>query len=192
MLIDSISKTISQKMLDASIIPIEDKDIYYYGLQLIVSTIIKGMGLMAIALLFDKAIEAMIFIGVFGVLRINAGGFHLDTYFKCFVVTSASMMLCIWIGSTIPLSLIPYIITCCLVITTLLILLYAPVDNPNRPLNGNEHKKFRIRSLNAIIFLAIVIISLYFLKLELHRYICIASLAILFEGITLLPVWKSL
>lgn len=64
MLIDSISKTISQKMLDASIIPIEDKDIYYYGLQLIVSTIIKGMGLMAIALLFDKAIEAMIFIGV--------------------------------------------------------------------------------------------------------------------------------
>ncbi|SHJ35775.1 accessory gene regulator ArgB-like protein [Lutispora thermophila] len=190
MFIDSISKTISQKMLDASIISIEDKDIYYYGLQLIVSTIVKGMGLLIIALLFDKVVEALIFIGAFGLLRINAGGFHLDTYFKCFVVTSAFMMLCIWIGNMIPLSIAPYIIICCLAMTALFILLYAPVDNPNRPLNGKEYKKFRVRSLYIMYFFAITIILVCFIKTELYKYMCIASLSILFEGITLLPVWK--
>jgi len=189
--IDNISKTVSQKMLDASIISIEDKDVYYYGLQLIVSTIIKGMGLMIMALLFDKAIEALIFIAAFGILRINAGGFHLDTYFKCFIVTSASMMLCIWLGSVIPLSLVPYIIISTLAITALIIIRYAPVDNPNRPLNANEHKKFRIRSIYTIMIMAIIIIALYYVKNELYSYTCIASLAIMFEGITLLPIWKS-
>ncbi|HHY78099.1 MAG TPA: accessory gene regulator B family protein [Clostridiales bacterium] len=191
MFIDNISKTVSQKMLDASIISIEDKDVYYYGLQLIVSTIIKGMGLMIMALLFDKAIEALIFIAAFGILRINAGGFHLDTYFKCFIVTSASMMLCIWLGSVIPLSLVPYIIISTLAITALIIIRYAPVDNPNRPLNANEHKKFRIRSIYTIMIMAIIIIALYYVKNELYSYTCIASLAIMFEGITLLPIWKS-
>jgi len=189
--IDNISKTVSQKMLDASIISIEDKDVYYYGLQLIVSTIIKGMGLMIMALLFDKAIEALIFIAAFGILRINAGGFHLDTYFKCFIVTSATMMLCIWLGSVIPLSLVPYIIISTLAITALIIIRYAPVDNPNRPLNANEHKKFRIRSIYTIMIMAIIIIALYYVKNELYSYTCIASLAIMFEGITLLPIWKS-
>jgi len=178
-------------MLDASIISIEDKDVYYYGLQLIVSTIIKGMGLMIMALLFDKAIEALIFIAAFGILRINAGGFHLDTYFKCFIVTSATMMLCIWLGSVIPLSLVPYIIISTLAITALIIIRYAPVDNPNRPLNANEHKKFRIRSIYTIMIMAIIIIALYYVKNELYSYTCIASLAIMFEGITLLPIWKS-
>lgn len=191
MFIDNISKTVSQKMLDASIISIEDKDVYYYGLQLIVSTIIKGMGLMIMALLFDKAIEALIFIAAFGILRINAGGFHLDTYFKCFIVTSATMMLCIWLGSVIPLSLVPYIIISTLAITALIIIRYAPVDNPNRPLNANEHKKFRIRSIYTIMIMAIIIIALYYVKNELYSYTCIASLAIMFEGITLLPIWKS-
>lgn len=191
MFIDNISKTVSQKMLDASIISIEDKDVYYYGLQLIVSTIIKGMGLMIMALLFDKAIEALIFIAAFGILRINAGGFHLDTYFKCFIVTSASMMLCIWLGSVIPLSLVSYIIISTLAITALIIIRYAPVDNPNRPLNANEHKKFRIRSIYTIMIMAIIIIALYYVKNELYSYTCIASLAIMFEGITLLPIWKS-
>lgn len=191
MFIDNISKAVSKKMLDASIISIEDKDVYYYGLQLIVSTIIKGMGLMIIALLFDKVIEALVFIAAFGILRINAGGFHLDTYFKCFIVTSASMMLCIWLGSIIPLSLALYIIICILAMTTLIVIRHAPVDNPNRPLSANEHKKFRIRSLYTIMLLAIIVIALYYVKTELYSYLCIASLAIMFEGITLLPVWKS-
>lgn len=191
MLIDKISKAVSQKMLDASVISIEDKDIYYYGLQLIVSTIIKGMGLMIIALLFDKALEALIFIGAFGILRINAGGFHFDTYFKCFVVTSASMMLCIWIGSIAPLPLVPYIIACALAIAALSVFRYAPVDNPNRPLSEKECKKFRTRSLYAIIIISVIIIALCYVKADLNRYLCIASLAIMFEGITLLPIWKS-
>jgi len=191
MLIDKISKAVSQKMLDASVISIEDKDIYYYGLQLIVSTIIKGMGLMIIAILFDKAIEALIFIGAFGILRINAGGFHLDTYFKCFVVTSASMMLCIWIGSITPLQLVPYIIACALVITVLLVFRYAPVDNPNRPLSAREHRKFRIRSIYTIMIMVIIIIALYYVKTQLYKYLCIASLSIMFEGLTLLPVWRN-
>jgi len=192
MFIDNISKAVSQKMLDASVISIEDKDVYYYGLQLIVSTIIKGMGLMLIALLFDKVIEAIVFIAAFGILRINAGGFHLDTYFKCFVVTSASMMLCIWIGSITPLPLVPYIIACTLAITALIVVRHAPVDNPNRPLSSAEQKKFRIRSIYTIMIIAIIIITVYCLKAEFYSYVCIASLAVMFEGITLLPVWKKI
>ena len=187
-MIDDISGVVAQKILDAGIIRSEDHDIYYYGLQLVVSTIIKVFGLIFIAVLFKKVIEAVIFLTVFGFMRINAGGLHLDTYMKCFIATAASMMLIIWAGSSIPSYLSFYIISVALAISFLLIIRYAPVDNPNRTLSKREHGIYRKRSIYAITIQIIIIVTAYFINIKLYRYCSIASLSVLFESLTLLPL----
>lgn len=70
--------------------------------------------------------------------------------------------------------------------TIILVLIYAPVDSKNKPLNEREYKKYRKISIY-IVFLQVVIISIsYFLNNDLFFYCNIAAVAILIEGLTLI------
>ena len=68
------------------------KEVYIYGIEIILSTLIEMVTILLLAALFSEITEGLIFIGGFFFLRIFSGGYHADTYRKCFLVTIGAFL----------------------------------------------------------------------------------------------------
>ncbi|MGB7603953.1 MAG: accessory gene regulator B family protein [Lutisporaceae bacterium] len=190
-MIDRLSRKITQSLIDKEIISFDDWEVYMYGLQMMISGIVKLIGFMIIAWVLGWIVEAIVFITTFSLLRVNAGGYHADTYLKCFLVTSIATFLSIGIvkyyfvsGSIIYIAIIS-------LLAGALVLFYAPVDTPNKRMVGNEKKIFRRRSIVVLTLEISVIVIAYFISPKISIFCNIAAMAMLFEGITLTPLFAE-
>lgn len=82
-MINRLSTLISDQFVKHNIIPKDAKDVYTYGVEITISSIIGFLITLAIGLLFDSLINAMIFYVIFISLRSMTGGYHAKTYLKC-------------------------------------------------------------------------------------------------------------
>ena len=55
-------------------------DIYIYGFELLVSSVIETISLLLIGLLTGKFVETVIFIISFSSIRVFSGGYHANSY----------------------------------------------------------------------------------------------------------------
>jgi accessory gene regulator B len=190
MLIDTLSRRLVQRMLDKEIIKFDDWEIYMFGIQLIVSAVFKLIGFMTFAWVLGWTVEALIFLTIFGMIRVNTGGYHAKSYLMCFIVTGTMMTAAILLSkiylvhSTVAL---PVILT----VAVALILIYAPVDSANRRLNTKEREVNRIRSLLMAFFLSAIILLAYWLYPQGLIFCNVAAMAMLFESMTLAPIFAD-
>lgn len=187
-MIDSISKYSTEMLVNNRIIDKEDYDVYFYGMQIVYSTVIKSIGLILSALALGIVKEMIIYLFCFIWLRKYAGGVHADRYITCFLVTLTISALPIILILNIPyLNSIYYIIGSCIV-AILLLFKYAPTDTPNKPIYAEQRKILHRKSMYAGITFFSIIIFLYVFVDQLSIYCCIASTALLIEALTLLPI----
>lgn len=62
-------------------------EIYVYGFELLISSIIETGALLFVGFLIGKFIETILFLFSFSSIRFFSGGYHANSYIKCFVVT---------------------------------------------------------------------------------------------------------
>ncbi|SCY50596.1 accessory gene regulator ArgB-like protein [Alkaliphilus peptidifermentans] len=179
-----ISKTLEMNNL----IKDEDIDFYRYGLELIIITILKGAGLLILAAIIGIVKETIVFIIFFTSLRVQAGGVHSQSVWKCFVITCLMTFSAIYISKLIPQDYEKIYQYFMMIFALMGIWLFAPMDTPNRRLNAKEKKKYRKRSIATIIIACFVIISIGLLGSNYQIYATIAVTAIAFEGVTLIPI----
>ena len=80
-----IAEIIVSFMLKNKVISSEQEviEFYTYGVEITVSSILNVVLVMAIGLIINKPMEALLFLCVFIFVRSFTGGFHADTYFRC-------------------------------------------------------------------------------------------------------------
>ena len=116
----------------------------------------------------------------FCVPRAPAGGFHADTYWRCFFTTLGILTSIIILGSRV--FLYWHIRLVIILIILLLIWIYAPVDHPNKPILSLERRK---RLKNASLLITLIFIGISYAIPE--KYASVATFALLCEAL-LLPV----
>lgn len=110
-------------------------DVYVYGIEIILSTLVEIAVILSLATLFSEILEGVLFIGTFFSLRIFSGGYHAETYQKCFLVTTGAF-LCVQIITKIACDLhLEIAIQILLLIAGAYIIFYAPVLNKNQPIS---------------------------------------------------------
>lgn len=139
----------------------QKRTVYYYGFFILLSATIKMIALLSVAWIFGALLPAVVVIAVFGSLRSFAGGYHMDTYGKCVLVSmfmflsSALLARYTWIywSNTTILLLI-----CITFITGLVMIIkYAPKDTPNKPIIGSKNiRKYKTFSLVYFLLLTII------------------------------------
>ena len=106
---------ITDLLLREEIIDIEDRDIYLYGLELIVSTISTLIITVIMGGLLHSLLPAICYFFALATLRTQAGGYHATSYWNCdalytvllFITLLTVKTLCeIQIDSVIPLLII--------------------------------------------------------------------------------------
>lgn len=135
----------------------EKKRVYYYGFQVVIGGLVKGVLLVLLTLLlgiFHSTFSVLFF---FAALRIFAGGYHMDSYTRCMITSFGIFIL---LGLLVEYTQIywslPILIA--LSVSTFIIALisaikWAPADTPYKPIT-NPKKIKNLKTLSILVVLA--------------------------------------
>ena len=140
-----ISVKITDKLISLKTINSVDRDIYEYGVQHILITLLNITTVIIIGIVLNAVIEAIAFITAFIPLRIFAGGFHFSTPIKCYIFSSCFVAAVLLAMRYVNISILIYCLLYCLAIVIILIL--SPVEDVNKPLDQVEKKVYRKKTI---------------------------------------------
>lgn len=167
-MIASLAQYMADILLKNEIIDNKKLDIYIYGFEVLISSIVSILIAFLIGLLFSQLIECTVFLAIFIYLRMYSGGYHADTYFKCNIFFTINLIIVMIIIK----KSIHYSVYVCLAIDTfcvLIILLWAPIENKYKPIEKYIRKKFKTNSL----FLAMLFSALTIIEYKINIHYCI-------------------
>ena len=177
-MIDRLAARISYQMYKSKLYTHEQIRQIQYGLQSVMS---EGVKLFFIGLLlyFSGYLWYGIFaILVFGSVRIWAGGYHADSYFKCFIVSMGIIYATVFMGLYIQNDIFFLIEG---IFVFIIIYIFAPADHRNQPIISSKRRK-KIKRI-AIAMTTFWVIVLYFISSP-WKYIGMHS--ILFEAMIII------
>lgn len=86
----NISSRLADKLLAQKKFCHYDREVYIYGIELIISTLAGLISIIGISKLYSDTILGVVFIIFFVPLRLFTGGYHAKTYGKCYFVSMFS------------------------------------------------------------------------------------------------------
>lgn len=175
-MISKLSNYLTDKLLSNGTIGDEDKELYIYGLFMLLSQLMFFIITCIFGLVLNCIIESIIFYISFQFIRKYAGGYHASTETRCEVLSTLSILSCIVV---IRLSKTYDIQTVLLLITTLsavCIFVFCPIDTPEKPLSDKEYKYFRKVSWLILLAIVLAIIVSYVFKFQMVTVPCCMSL----------------
>lgn len=138
----------------------EDKEIYKYALNIILSSLIHIATVMILGLCFNLLIESLVYYFAFIIIRKFAGGYHAKTPSKCYVFSLIAMISVLWLIKIFLFfhcGIIRQIIILIGLICVFIICVIAPLDTDNKLLNNKEKNIYR--GVSIIIALVLLVIS---------------------------------
>ncbi len=144
------------------------KEIYIYGIELLISSFISTSVILLIGLLTKTFFESVIFLISFSAIRVYTGGYHSMTYLRCNII-SASSYVAIVIFFYLFRDLIanPIVLLSGYFLTMILALVFAPVKHENKELDTADIKKYKLLSLLMItVVFAVCSIGYYVFEIE--------------------------
>ena len=160
-----------------NIISEDETEIYQYGLEMILSTILNCMIVLLLGALMNEPLAAVIFFIIFALVRSSSGGYHADTYLKCNSIFAVNLiMVLLWVKFAAPF----YFIVCHVIfilIYFMMVTKYAPIENPNKTLSDLQKKHNKVLSIiYGIILTAISLILWYGFDLKKYAMLIAATM----------------
>lgn len=167
-MIKYLSDNITDFFYSNNIIQEEDKEIYVYGLQLIISTIIGITLILVLGLILKKLFYSIIFLISFIPIRMYSGGYHANSYVKCNLTLISLYLVAMSAVIFTPSVYVIRISVIMAIITIYIILKYAPVDNENKRLT--ENRKKGNKKITVFILFAFCLIGVVMYKINIQLF----------------------
>lgn len=188
-MIYKVSGCITRLLCKESIIPEDQMELYDYGFQITIANAANFVIALLIGFCFHAVPQMAFIYCIFVSLRFFCGGYHANSYGRCFLLFAATCMACLWAAEWMAgcregrLLLLPT----SLLLLGLCIWKRAPVENPNRPMTDVEKKIFKKRSIQTYSFWTTLGIILW----ALHQASLTASLISAFIAVSILMILKE-
>ena len=162
----------------------EDRKLYEYGFHMLFAKGFFFLLTILLGCLFRIIVESIVFFLFFSAIRSYAGGVHAKKESSCTILTSGALFATIavikWSIVTdqllVPLSVI--------LASAVIILVYAPLDSPEKPLDQEEKKRFR--KISGLLLLLISIVAIVSLVVQRKQFFSVCAGSLGLEGILLL------
>ena len=137
-------------------------DIYKYGVEITISSIIGFILILIIGLIFKSLMQALIFYIIFIILRSFTGGYHASSYLKCNLIFSIVASLVIFFSKAATEVRFSTGIINILFLPALSVFIWlAPIENPNKLIEKKRRIYFKTGSVLAAVILYILSLILY-------------------------------
>lgn len=144
-LLARLAVKIVNNLVHSGVIKEEDAEIYIYGINQILTSVLNVSSALIIGLIFGVFPEIAVFMAAYIPLRSFAGGYHAKTPLSCYVF-SVIMLIVVSIGLKY-LHLADWVYYAVLVAATLVVLVLFPVEDRNKPLDEIEQKVYKRRTI---------------------------------------------
>jgi accessory gene regulator B len=146
-MLEKLSVSLTAYFLLRGIITEDSREIYAYGFELILSTALNFALTFALAILYGRPLDALIYLLSTFPLRTFGGGWHANTHFLCSLMHAcaftAASWVSFWLWSYAPLWVAIALMAAVLIIT----LARAPSEHPDNPLTPDARVKSRRRCI---------------------------------------------
>ncbi|MCM1284711.1 MAG: accessory gene regulator B family protein [Acetobacter sp.] len=175
-MISKLSTCLTEKLLSNGTISEEDKDLYIYGLFMLISHLMFFIIACIFGLILGCVFESIIFYIAFQFIRRYAGGYHASTETRCEVLSTLSILACIVVirlSKTYDIQITLLIISA---LSAVCIFVFCPLDTPEKPLSDKEFRYFRKVSWIVLLVIIAVIVVSYIFKFKMVTVPCCLSL----------------
>ncbi len=162
----------------------ESRDVYVYGLDIILSTILNLVCVCIFSLIVGRFVFAIIYMIFFVGLRTVAGGYHANTHLGCLLVMLAAFGLSLLLLYVVPTMYYLWISFVMIVLSASLIFTLAPVDHPNKPLDKEDKKRLKALSRSVISLEMALIAGCWVVIPHLDIYIMAATLGMVTSALS--------
>lgn len=155
---------ITDSLVHAGAVPIEDKALYEFGIRQGIFLVINIATAVLIGLLSGMLWQTVIFLIAYNPIRSYAGGYHAGTPLVCYLISIPMV-----VGVLFGIKLIPwngYAVAIVLILTGVVIWLLAPVEDANKPLDQLERKVYGRKARIYMVVLAGLAVVLWFAELK--------------------------
>lgn len=129
----------------SDVVKAEDAEIYIYGINQILVSVVNVLSALIIGLIFDVFCEIAVFMVAYIPLRSFAGGFHAKTPLRCYIF-SIIMLIVVSTGIKYPF-LTEWVYCAVLVASFVIVLILSPIEDKNKPLDELENKVYKKRTI---------------------------------------------
>ena len=163
---------------------------YYFGFQVAIGSIVKTALLVAVSTILGVMVPTLIVSISFALLRKVAGGYHMDTYGKCLLVSIGFFVAAALIAKHTnrywSITWLVILITLTFTIGLYILKKYAPKDTPNRLITDPKEKnKFKVLS---IVYICVWLIVVTVLTVQgLNMYTLLLCFGVLQEIFAITP-----
>lgn len=154
------AKIIAELLYKNKIIKSEDKEVYIYGFEVLISSIFGFVIIISLGIIVNQLFNSIIFFMVFASTRLFCGGYHADTYLKCNIVFTFVFLIALFLFYVLKrYALFDYQIAF-IILYLAAIFQYAPIDSEHKSLTVQEKQKYKRYSI--ILSLIWVLLSVVF------------------------------
>ena len=162
MMINKLSSLISSKFVEHNIISKSVKDVYRYGIEITISSIIGFVISCLIGLLFCMLMQTMLFYVLFILLRSMTGGYHAKTYLKCnFILSIITLFIVTFSKAAYEMQISFGILTLLFLPSIAIFIWIAPVENVNKPIKAEKRVYWKSISIVTSVLLYLLSLLLY-------------------------------
>ena len=173
-MIARMSKSVSSFFILRGIISAEDRKVYEYSFEILISTVLSFLALAIVAIVSNTGLITLLYLLGFVPLRLIAGGYHAKTHFRCFIMLMITYSAFLLTNVFIPTGYVMITTILSTLTSITLVFLLAPSEDANKPVSNEECKKFRKKSRYAIIGYATLICMLAVLMADMNLALSIA------------------
>lgn len=94
-MIRKISKYLLKLLKQKCPIPPNEQDIYEYGIDVLLYTVLSTTGLLFLGLLYGQFTESIVIIAILYLNQTLGGGFHASTHLHCFATMAIGLSCCL-------------------------------------------------------------------------------------------------
>lgn len=123
------------------IISEEDRDIYIYGLELLLNGLLVIGTIILLGVLFNKILITGVFLLIFCSLRMYSGGYHANQYWKCFCIGCSAYLMVIYFVLELSMFSNNTYALILLIVSYAGIILIGPLNSKKNPKSEEEMKK---------------------------------------------------
>ncbi len=163
----TIARYITGAFIKCGVASAEKENVYAYGFEILISSLVYTMIFVLTAVATKTALESFVFWAGFFIIRKIAGGYHAKTYTACHILFMMNHLAFIAIVKFVPVYAIPVLFESAMLASAILLLVFAPVDDPNKTFTVNEKKRFRMLSVIYSVITIFVVLLLLLLKVKI-------------------------
>lgn len=154
-MIENAASWVVDLLIRYQVIEHQQSPIYQYGFEIFISSAITCLIVVGLGISFKCLLASLLYFGIFVVLRSICGGYHANTYWQCnmifFIVTTIVLAL----FRFLPINKFNELHYCIIALSILITVVYAPVENKNKPLTKKQKNIFCIIGIGMTMLLAL-------------------------------------